>query len=111
MNPLPPPAIMAKDERNLTKVTLQEERPGLREKLLEEIKDYPGLLLETEVISYTDQHGYIFRYSIASTVKDESGGMVECRALLAICTKDGRTFRGATTSEYDLPGRPGYTGR
>lgn len=103
VNSYPPPLASTRYERSLGKVALANSCPDIVKKVGKIVADYPGINLQSEKASFSNEFGYVFRYLIFGKVQPEVGGSAEVIGMLVVWTKDCEKFHGVTYSSYDFP--------
>lgn len=103
-----PPWDMHSEERILD--TKECESLPYVFKIRESAEKLDGVMMDSEVASYDDEFGYIFRYDTVNLIEDDGsfcpekkGHIHKIESKLVLCTKDGQNIMIKTGSMYELP--------
>ena len=64
----------------------------------------PGIVMDSEKVSQSDQFGYVYRYDLSEVLRDESGTDYTIRTVLVVWTTDCEMWEFATYPMFELPG-------
>lgn len=102
-------------ERSSSERTVEAEektRIPYLSKIREHASSLEGTVIESEIVTYDDKFGYIFRYKTVDFIEDDGsfhpedgnkGKIYKCEGRLIASTKDGENIYSLCGSNYELP--------